>query len=52
MGGLDTVIFTGGVGQGSAVIRALALQGLECMGITLDDKRNREANSDKIRPAS
>ena len=48
MGGLDTVIFTGGVGQGSAVVRALALQGLECMGITLDDKRNREASSDEI----
>jgi len=48
MGGLDTVIFTGGVGQGSAVIRALALQGLECMGITLDDKCNREANGEKI----
>ena len=35
MGGLDAVIFTGGIGQGSAVVRALALQGLECMGITL-----------------
>src|SRR6185503_10191408 len=43
MGGLHTVIFTGGVGQGSAVIRALALQGLDCMGITLDDQRNRDA---------
>jgi acetate kinase len=48
MGGLDTVIFTGGVGQGSAVVRALALQGLECMGITIDDKRNREAPGDEI----
>jgi acetate kinase len=48
MGGLDTVIFTGGVGQGSAVVRALALQGLECMGITVDDKRNREASGDEI----
>jgi len=48
MGGLDTVIFTGGVGQGSAVVRALALQGLDCMGITLDDKRNREATGDEI----
>src|SRR4029078_4042391 len=48
MGGLDTVIFTGGVGQGSAVIRAMALQGLECMGITLDGKRNRAASSDGI----
>jgi acetate kinase len=48
MGGLDTVIFTGGVGQGSAVVRALALQGLECMGMKLDDKRNREARGDEI----
>jgi acetate kinase len=43
MGGLDAVIFTGGIGQGSAEVRALALQGLECMGITLDAQRNRDA---------
>lgn len=48
MGGLDTVIFTGGVGQGSAVVRALALQGLECMGIKLDGKRNHDARADEI----
>ncbi len=43
MGGLDAVIFTGGIGQGSAEVRALALQGLGCMGITLDEQRNRDA---------
>jgi acetate kinase len=43
LGGLDAVIFTGGIGQGSAVVRALALQGLECMGIKLDESRNRQA---------
>lgn len=43
MGGLDTVLFTGGIGQGSAEVRALALQGLDCMGIRLDDQRNRDA---------
>lgn len=43
MGGLDAVIFTGGIGQGSDMVRALALQGLDCMGITLDARRNREA---------
>jgi acetate kinase len=48
MGGLDTVIFTGGVGQGSAVVRALALQGLDCMGIKLDGKRNQDARADEI----
>src|SRR6476660_4931299 len=48
MGGLDTVIFTGGVGQGSAVVRALAVQGLECMGIRLDGSRNQDARADEI----
>jgi acetate kinase len=43
MGGLDAVVFTGGIGQGSAEVRALALQGLDCMGIRLDETRNREA---------
>src|SRR5262249_9999696 len=43
MGGLDTIVFTGGIGQGSAMVRALALQGLGCMGIVLDEQRNREA---------
>ena len=43
MGGLDVLIFTGGIGQGSAGVRSLALQGLQCMGIHLDDQRNREA---------
>jgi acetate kinase len=40
MGGLDAVVFTGGIGQGSAEVRALALQGLECMGLRLDAERN------------
>jgi acetate kinase len=48
MGGVDAVIFTGGVGQGSAVVRALALQGLDCMGITLDSRRNQDAPGDEI----
>ncbi|MDQ1348643.1 MAG: acetate kinase, partial [Acidobacteriota bacterium] len=43
MGGLDAVVFTGGVGQGSDIVRALALQGLGGMGIRLDDERNRNA---------
>jgi acetate kinase len=43
MGGLDAVVFTGGVGQGSTEVRALSLQGLACMGIALDEERNRSA---------
>ena len=44
MGGMDVLIFTGGIGQGSAGVRSLAMQGLQCIGIQLDEKRNREAN--------
>jgi acetate kinase len=43
MGGLDVLIFTAGIGQGSAGVRATALQGLRCMGIRLDEQRNRDA---------
>jgi len=43
MGGLDVLIFTAGIGQGSAGVRATALQGLQCMGIRIDEQRNRDA---------
>jgi acetate kinase len=43
MGGLDVLVFTGGIGQGSAGVRSLALQGLHCMGIRLDEQHNRDA---------
>lgn len=43
MGGVDAVVFTGGIGQGSAEVRALVLQGLEFMGLQFDPQRNREA---------
>jgi acetate kinase len=43
MGGLDAVVFTGGIGQGSAEVRALAVQGLACMGVAIDHACNREA---------
>lgn len=47
MGGLDAILFTGGVGQGSVEVRGLALQGLECMGVILDEQRNRDARGFK-----
>ncbi len=40
MGGVDAVIFTGGIGQKSAEVREAALTGLEFMGIELDHDRN------------
>ncbi len=45
MQGLDAVIFTGGIGEHSSLVRTLACQGLECMGIEIDDTKNRAADS-------
>lgn len=40
MGGADGIIFTGGVGENSAEIRAQVCTGLEWMGLSLDGKAN------------
>jgi acetate kinase len=40
MGGLDAVIFTGGIGENAPAIRARSLAGLEFMGLSLDPKKN------------
>ncbi len=47
MGSVDAIVFTGGIGQGSALIRSLSLQGLEFFGIKLDEGLNRNANGFK-----
>jgi acetate kinase len=41
MGGLDAVVFTGGIGEHDALTRQAALGGLERFGIRLDGERNR-----------
>jgi acetate kinase len=40
MGGLDAVVFTAGVGENSSVVRAMACEGLEFMGIEIDGAKN------------
>ena len=45
LGDADAVVFTGGIGQGSARVRALVLDGLDAMGIVLDPARNAAARS-------
>jgi acetate kinase len=44
MGGIDALVFTGGIGENSAGVRSLACQGLSCMGIHVDEKLNRDAS--------
>jgi acetate kinase len=40
LGGLDLLVFTGGIGEHSARVRALACRELEVLGVTLDEARN------------
>ena len=46
LGGLDALVFTGGIGENSVEGRVLATQGLEFLGLTLDPSLNSEARSD------
>ena len=43
LGGLDAIVFGGGIGRNSASVRALALDGLECLGVKLDPEKNAKA---------
>ena len=45
-GGLDVLVFTGGVGEHSATVRARAAAALEFLGVAVDDKANEQANGD------
>ncbi|HHY61342.1 MAG TPA: acetate kinase [Clostridia bacterium] len=40
LGGLDLLIFTAGLGENSASMRAAICRGLECFGIVLDEEKN------------
>ena len=40
LGGLDTLVFAGGIGENAPVIRARICEGLEFLGIKIDEKQN------------
>jgi acetate kinase len=42
LGGIDTLVFAGGIGENSAAVRRRICDGLQCLGIELDDSRNVE----------
>jgi acetate kinase len=50
LGGLDTLVFAGGIGENAPVVRGRACEGLGFLGIALDEKRN-SANEDVISAA-
>ena len=47
LGGLDAVIFTAGIGENSAAVRAAACNGLGFLGVKLDAGRNATAPTDQ-----
>ncbi|MBM2845917.1 MAG: ackA [Bacteroidetes bacterium] len=48
MGGLDSVIFTGGIGENSVDVRKRSCEGLDFLGITIDDERNGSSEKEKV----
>ena len=48
MGGVDAIIFTGGVGENQWSCRSLACEGLEYMGVELDLEKNRGTRGTEI----
>jgi len=46
LGGIDALVFTGGVGERSAAVRELAVAGLGFLGLAIDSERNHGASGD------
>jgi len=54
LGGIDALVFTAGVGENAAAVRAASCRGLECLGIELDSDANEQCrpDADVARPSS
>jgi len=46
MGGIDALVFTDRIGEGSAALRSAVCEGLECVGLRLDAERNADPQPD------
>ncbi|MBN2326365.1 MAG: acetate kinase [Candidatus Omnitrophica bacterium] len=42
LGGLDAVVFTGGIGENSRTIRKMVLEDMDFLGIVFDDQKNKD----------
>lgn len=40
LGGVDCIVFTGGIGENSTIVRQMSCQGMERLGISLDEEKN------------
>jgi acetate kinase len=48
MGGLDAIVFTGGIGENSPLVRKTVCEDLEFLGVKLDEKKNAEATGEAV----
>ncbi len=48
LGGVDIIVFTGGVGENQLSCRATACEGLEFMGVKLDAEKNKTRGEEKV----
>jgi acetate kinase len=48
LGGLDSILFTGGIGENSADVRSRVASGLEWLGVSLDEDRNQQGGEGAI----
>ena len=46
LGGVDAIVFTGGIGEHSELVRGLVMEGMEYCGAKFDEKKNLEYSSD------
>ena len=47
LGGIDALVFTGGVGERSAQVRAMTAEGLGFLGVAVDPSRNEASDADR-----
>lgn len=40
LGEVDCIVFTGGIGENSTIVRQMSCQGMEYFGLNVDDKKN------------
>lgn len=46
MGGIDAFVFTGGIGENSALVRSSVCNGLEFLGLEIDEEKNSAKQND------
>jgi acetate kinase len=48
MGGVDALVYTAGIGENSVPVRRMSSEGLEFLGIKVDDAKNKQARGKEI----